>query len=155
MDWAQIVEKLIREAQAEGKFDALAGRGRPLKLDQENEASEEWAANHLLKNNGFRPDWLEEDLALQAELEQARTALRRSWEWRQAEQAALADRHDLEAEQRRTWLFGEWALAQHRFRETLAALNRRRRDLNLKVPNDRFQRLVVDVEAELSRLTSA
>jgi hypothetical protein len=155
MDWGQIVEKLIREAQAQGKFSRLAGHGRPLKLDQADESAEEWAAHHLLRNNGFRPDWLEEDLALRAEVEQARAALQRSWTWHQSELAALAGRRDLETEQRRSWLFGEWSLAQHRFRETIAANNQRRRTLNLKVPNDRFQRRLVDADAELSALTSA
>lgn len=154
MDFDRLIEQLIRDAQAEGKFDNLPGRGRPLKLDETVESAETWAADHLLKNSGHRPAWLEEDAALQAELEQARAALRRSWAWRQAELAALG-LPGPEARRRREWVEAEWTLAQARFRELVAGLNRRQRLLNLKVPLDRFQRRLVDVDAELRAATGA
>lgn len=152
MDFGELIEKLIREAQADGKFDNLPGQGRPLRLDGDSEDSEWWAAHHLLKNSGHRPDWLEEDIAIHEALTQARTALRRSHAWRQTELAALGERRDLEAQRQRNWVDGEWALAQARFRETLTQLNRRIRDLNLKVPSERFQRRVMDVDAELRKV---
>lgn len=155
MDFDRIIEKLIRDAQAEGKFDNLQGQGKPLKLDEAAEGAETWAADHLLKNSGHRPAWLEEDAALQAELEQARAALRRSWAWRQAELTALGGPPDPEAQRRREWVEAEWTLAQARFRERVAELNQQRRLLNLKVPLERFQRRLVDVEAEIHKATSA
>lgn len=154
MSFDSIIEKLIREAQAQGKFDNLSGQGRPLALDQEDENAEDWAANRLLKNNGFRPAWLEEDIALREALEQARQACRRSWEWRQAELQSLPGELS-EQQPRRAWVEAEWILAQDRFREAVAALNQRRRNLNLQVPSERFQRLLVDPELELRRLTQA
>ncbi len=149
-----IVEKLLRDAQANGKFDNLTGRGRPLKLDQEDEASEEWAANHLLKNQNLRPDWLEEDLAIRAELEQARQALQRTHRWRSEQLAALGTGNEADTLRAREWVEAEWRRAQREFREALEQLNQRIRTLNLKVPLERFQRRLLAPDAELKRLGS-
>jgi hypothetical protein len=147
----RIVEKLLREAQANGKFDNLSGQGQPLKLGQEDDTSEEWAANHLLKNQELRPDWLEEDLAIRAEAEQARQAVQRTQRWRNERLAALGTGEDAETIREREWAEAEWRRAQREFRETLARLNERLRTLNLKVPLERFQRRLLEIEAELAK----
>lgn len=152
MDFGSIVEKILREAQANGKFDNLAGSGRPLKLDDANEASEDWAANHLLQNQNLRPAWLEEDLAIQAELEQARQKLRRTHAWYKTELTQLQSATSEKTIRQREWAETEWGRAQREFRESLTQLNQRQRNLNLKVPLERFQRRVLDVEAELREI---
>ncbi|MBL8045605.1 MAG: DUF1992 domain-containing protein [Anaerolineales bacterium] len=152
MDFDRIVEKILREAQANGKFDNLPGAGRPLKLDDANENSEEWAANHLMQNQNLRPAWLEEDSAIQAELEQARQKLRRTHGWYKAEGAQLQTATGEKAIRQREWAEAEWRRAQAEFRQSLAQLNQRQRNLNLKVPLERFQRRLLDVEAELQKL---
>jgi DnaJ family protein C protein 28 len=154
MDFDRIVEKILREAQANGKFDNLPGSGRPLKLDDANENSEDWAANHLLQNQNLRPAWLEEDLAIQAELEQARKKLRRTHGWYQTERAQLQNATSETAIRQREWAEAEWRRTQTEFRESLAQLNLRQRNLNLKVPLERFQRRLLDVEAELAQIIS-
>lgn len=154
MDFDRIVEKILREAQANGKFDNLPGAGRPLKLDDANENSEDWAANHLLQNQNLRPAWLEEDLAIQAELEQARKKLRRTHGWYQTERAQLQNATSETAIRQREWAEAEWRRTQTEFRESLAQLNLRQRNLNLKVPLERFQRRLLDVEAELAQIIS-
>jgi hypothetical protein len=51
-----LVEKHIREAQAQGVFDDLPGAGRPLKLDDDAMVPEELrAAYRILKNSGYVP----------------------------------------------------------------------------------------------------
>lgn len=45
----RIVERLLEAAQAEGTFDNLPGRGRPLALDGD-ENDPDWAAQRLLKH---------------------------------------------------------------------------------------------------------
>ena len=152
MDFERIVEQLIQEARAQGKFDQLAGQGRPLPPDPTDASAEDWTANHLLKNEGFRPAWLEEDMALRAGLEQARAAGQRSWSWRQAELARLEPQPAAAASQRRAGVEAEWVLAQTRFRELVIDLNQRRRVLNLQVPSERLQRPLVDADLELRRL---
>lgn len=149
MDFGSIIEKILREAQANGKFDNLAGSGRPLKLDDANETSEDWAANHLLQNQNLRPAWLEEDLAIQAEIEQARQKLRRTHGWYTTERAHLQNATSEKAIHQREWAEAEWRRAQREFKESLEQLNQRQRNLNLKVPLERFQRRVLDVDMEL------
>lgn len=153
MSFDRIIEKIIREAQANGKFDNLGGQGQPLKLDHENEASEEWAANHLLKNQNLRPAWLEEDVSIREELERARTKLRRTHQWRAAEAQQLSSRSDEKALRQRAWVEEEWGRVLAEFRDAVAQLNQRIRLLNLKVPSDQLQRVVVDIEAEIAQAT--
>jgi DnaJ family protein C protein 28 len=152
MNFDRIIEQLIRDAQAQGKFDNLPGRGKPLDLnDDPNESGEMWAANRLVKKHGFRPDWLEEDVALRERLETARQALRRSRDWRHQQLSALGSRADVDARQHQAWVADEWARAQAQFRDTLAQINKSIVTLNLKMPLERLQWRKLDVEAELQK----
>lgn len=156
MNWDRIIEQKIREAREEGKFDNLRGQGRPLNLDDNPFEDPAWqAANHLLKENGFRPDWLEDDVALRKKLAQARAALARSWDWRTGELEALRGRDDPEALQQRAWVLAEVDRAQTRFRESIAQINTGIANLNLKVPHTRFQRMKLIADDELQRVLQA
>jgi DnaJ family protein C protein 28 len=156
MNWDRIIEEKIREAQAEGKFKNLPGEGRPLNLDDDPfEDAEWWTANRLLKNSGFRPDWLEDDVELRAKLTQARRALRRTQAWRLEQLAALGERNDAEALLQRNYIEDEWARGQARFRAGIAEINKGIAALNLKVPSDRLHRRILDVEAELQKVLNA
>ncbi len=155
MDFDRVLEKLIRKAQEEGKFDNLRGKGQPLRLD-DNPFEDPAAAmaNRMLKDNDFRPEWLEADLSLRQDLAAARRALVRSREWRAAQLAALGTRQDGPAIQQRALVAHEWGLAQSRFRSKLAELNKTIFVNNLRVPNTRFQRVKIKVEEELERLVN-
>ncbi len=153
MNWDRIIEQKIREAREGGKFDNLRGQGRPLNLDDNPFEDPAWqAANHLLKENGFRPDWLEDDVALREKLAQARAALARSWDWRTGGLEALRGRA-AEATYQRQQIEDEWERAQTRFHESLTQINAGIASLNLKVPHTRFQRIKLVVEDELRKLT--
>lgn len=152
--WDKIIEEKIRAAQEEGKFDNLKGKGRPLALDDnpfEDPAMQ--MAHTLLKDNGFRPDWLEDDLQLREKLAQARQALARTRTWRDTELALLGPRTDSEATAHRDLLNTEWLRAVEQFRETLTAINRGITNLNLKVPHPKFQRLKLDIDFEVQKIT--
>jgi DnaJ family protein C protein 28 len=152
----RVIEQLIRQAQEDGKFRDLPGHGQPLNLDDNPfEDAAAAMANHMLKNQGFRPDWLEDDVAVRQGLEQARLALARTRDWRREQLRAAEGRQDARAIEQRALANHEWALAQERFRARLAELNRAIFTLNLKVPSERFQRLRLDVEAELRRVADA
>lgn len=156
MNWDRIIEEKIREAQAEGKFNNLPGAGRPLNLDDDPFEDPDWAAaNRLLKNSGFRPDWLEEDVELRQKLTQARRLLKQTWQWRREQLGLLGERNDTEAILQRNYIEAEWTRAQARFREGLAEVNQGVASLNLKVPTDRLHRRIVDVDAELRKITAA
>ncbi len=153
MNWDRIIEQKIREAQEEGKFDNLSGKGRPLNLDENPFEDPAWRmANDLLKEQGFRPGWLEDDVTLREKLAQTRTALARTRDWRAEQLAALGARDDPEASRRRAWVAAEWDRAVERFRESLAQINAGIANLNLKVPHERFQRRKLVVADELRKI---
>lgn len=131
----------------------MKGKGQPLNLDENPFADPAWEmANTLLKDNGFRPDWLEDDVQLREKLKQARAALARTLAWRGAELELLGSRDDAETKEQREFIASEWLRAVAQFRENLAAINRGIANLNLKVPSTRFQRMKLDVEAELQKV---
>ena len=49
------IDEQIREAQARGDFDNLAGAGKPLNLDENIYAGDKALGYNLLKSNGFAP----------------------------------------------------------------------------------------------------
>lgn len=156
MRWDRIIEQKIREAQEQGKFNNLRGQGQPLKLDENPYEDPAWEAAHqLLKDNGFRPEWLEADVALREKLAQARLALTRTRNWRAEQLAGLGVRADASAVGQRAWVHSEWMRALAQFRETLAEVNQGIARLNLMVPHTRFQRLKLDVEVEAQKIISA
>jgi hypothetical protein len=153
MDVERIVEEQLRKARDEGKFDHLRGHGQPLRLDEnpfEDPAMQ--MANDMLKKNGFRPEWLEEDASIREQTAEARQALVRSRDWRADELQALGARRDAAAIERRELVEYEWRLAQERCRAKLAAINKAIFNYNLKTPSTRLQRLSLDIEAELKKL---
>jgi DnaJ homolog subfamily C member 28 len=60
-DWESLTERLIREAQEDGRFDDLPGMGRPLALDADVYAGDMAMANVVLRNAGAAPPWIELD----------------------------------------------------------------------------------------------
>jgi hypothetical protein len=153
VNFDRVVEEQLRKAREEGKFDNLRGHGQPLSLDDNPFEDPTWQlANEMLKKNGFRPEWLEDDVAVREQLAQARQALVRSRDWRAGELGALAGRGDAAALERRHQVEDEWQRAQARFRARVAELNKLIFHLNLKVPSARLQRLKLDADAELARL---
>jgi hypothetical protein len=77
--WDRLVEDRIRRAQERGEFDRLPGRGKPLRLPEENPFEGTWRlAFHLLKNAGCLPSWLEQDREARASRLDTLSALRRA-----------------------------------------------------------------------------
>lgn len=55
-----LVDQQIREAQEAGKFDNLPGYGKPIPKDPGQDiAGEHWMSNHILKQAGFTPEWIQ------------------------------------------------------------------------------------------------
>ena len=135
------IDDHIQKAMNEGKFDDLPGKGKPLHLEDNPHEDAAWKmAYHLLRQGGFSLPWIELRQEIEAELEQARAALRRTWEWRQA---ALAQGQNPAAVQ------SEWQRAVEQFSAQLTQLNQRIRDYNLQAPSTRFQRPLLKLEREL------
>jgi hypothetical protein len=64
-----LTERLIREAQESGAFDDLPGQGRPLVLEDERYAGDMALANHVLRNAGAAPPWIETDKEARRQIE--------------------------------------------------------------------------------------
>jgi len=141
-NWYGGVEKAIQDAMAAGEFDNLPGYGKPLLLTREGSDPTLWAAHHLLRTGGFKPDWIAERKELEEEIETARAALRRSWQWRVR---ALAAGESL------SLIASQWSKAVNRFQAKVDALNPRIRTYNLKTRVVQMQIRVLDVDREIAR----
>jgi DnaJ family protein C protein 28 len=151
-DWDSWIDQQIREAEEQGKFDDLPGKGQPLDLSPNPYAQDREMAFKVLKNAGYAPEWIEQDKAIRGRLERARTTLTRNWEWRVARLGELAGRSDSWSEAERRRVKASWQRAIGAFGEETEAINSEIADLNLKVPSARFQRLKVDAANEIARL---
>jgi len=141
------IEELLRQAMADGKFDNLPGKGKPLHLDDSNPyTNPEWElAYRMLKDAGYSLPWIESQREIDTDLESARRELRLAYDHYQAimfePSFTPTDASD-------------WERSQLAFKEKLEALNKRIRTINLQVPNARFQRPVLSFDLELQRITS-
>jgi DnaJ family protein C protein 28 len=142
------IEELLRKAMAEGKFDDLPGKGKPLHLDQSNpHADPEWElAYRMLRESGFSLPWIETIREIEKDIETARKDLMRAWEWHQSAHSPSLPG---------SFISAEWERALTTFKEKLAALNKRIRDYNLQVPNARFQRPGLNDEREVEKITGS
>lgn len=82
--WDRLIEDRVETAKEKGLFDNLRGQGKPLAL--EPGSGEEWLANHLLREAGMLPDWLELRKLIHKERPRVLAALREY-----DEQAAVLD----------------------------------------------------------------
>jgi len=142
---ARGIEEIIQKAMQEGAFDNLPGKGQPLDLDDNPHLDPEWQlAYHLLKENGYAPEFIEKRQVIELELAEARAALARSWAWRAQ---ALQDGKPSD------WVEAEWTRAKAKFEEQMGKINKQIRDYNLTIPGSAFYKRPVLIEEEYSVLT--
>ena len=140
------IEEQLRKAMAEGKFDDLPGKGKPLHLDENNpHADPGWElAYHIIKEAGYSLPWIETIREIEKDIEAARQDLQRAWKWRLIYLSAPVPDEKASS---------EWERAFNTFKDKLVALNKRIRDYNLEVPNARFQRPVLNMDQEIKKIT--
>ena len=114
------IEDQIQKAQQSGQFDHLRGQGKPLThLDTD-------AFEQLVREQGFRPHFVELDAEIRAKTEIARQAVRRTYEWvMQARGGGSVDRR---------YAQDEWRKALSIFDERLAEINQLIQTFNLELP---------------------
>ena len=68
MSWIELIaDRKIRDAQEEGAFDNLPGKGKPLQLDTDPRIAPELRAAHrMMKEAQILPDWIQLDKDLRA-----------------------------------------------------------------------------------------
>lgn len=111
-----------------GEFDRLAGRGKPLNLEENPFEPEGWgSAFRLIRQNGYSLPWIEAGLEIKRQRLQAHRMLRDA----RRDSDPGAYRRELEV-----------------FAGRIAALNREINQYNLRVPAAVFQRRTLNVETE-------
>lgn len=73
--WDRVIDDRIKTAQENGAFDNLANQGRRLPDDGES-PGEDWLANHILRQAGVLPTWLQLRKEIHAERAGVVSALR-------------------------------------------------------------------------------
>ena len=91
--WETLVDRQIREAAEEGKFDDLPHHGQPLPNDDNPYAAEWGLAFHVLRNAGYAPPWIEADKEVRALLARRDAILARAT---RSDVARRRDRAELE-----------------------------------------------------------
>jgi hypothetical protein len=59
--WESLIDRQIREAMEDGRFDDLPYQGQRLALEDDTLAGEWAMAHRMLKNAGVAPPWIEAD----------------------------------------------------------------------------------------------
>jgi hypothetical protein len=77
-DWETLIERQIREAMEEGRFNDLPHQGEALPNDDNPFAGEWGLAFHVLRNAGVAPPWIESDKEVRALLGQRDAILARA-----------------------------------------------------------------------------
>ena len=129
---------------AEGAFDNLAGKGKPLDLRENPFVDKDWQmAFHILEQQGFVLPWMDARNSIEQEFQIAQQNLTRTWQWRSEQ---LVDGEDVGLVEE------EWRRAVSRFTEKVTALNKRIDDYNLLIPADVFYRSRINGEKEIAAI---
>ena len=128
-----LIERQIREAIEDGRFDGLPHQGARLPLDDDSAAGDRALAHRVLKSAGVAPGWIEADKTVRSLLDERDRLLARA-----PRMSALArDR------------------ARDDLRRLVDATNRAILRVNIEAPTDRQQRRPLDIEVELGRFETA
>jgi Domain of unknown function (DUF1992) len=128
-----LVERQIREAMDDGRFDGLPHQGERLPLEEDSLSGDRAMAHRLLKNAGVAPGWIEADKHARVLIDERDRLLRQ------------APRLSSFARPR----------AREEFRRVVEAANRAILRVNIEAPTDRQQRPLLDIEVELARFERA
>jgi len=154
MNWSEMMERQIVEAQERGEFENLPGKGKTLVLTDNPFADPEWrVAYKILQDNDFTLDWIELDKEIRAEIKACREQLLQSKGWYERAMAQLGYPESCWAEEERIRVQYTWEQALETFADQVAQINKKIELLNLKVPLVYLQRPKISVDEEKLRLT--
>ncbi len=135
-DWEPLVERQIRRAMEEGKFDNLPHQGEALPNDENPYAGEWGLAFHVLKNYGAAPPWIEADKEVRGLLDRRDEILARAS--RGLAPTAFARRRDRAA-----------------LEDLVTQINAAIARVNAEAPTDRQHRRPLAAASELARYEEA
>jgi hypothetical protein len=128
-----LVERQIREAMEDGRFDCLPHQGVRLPLEDDSTAGDRAMAHRMLRNAGVAPAWIEADKTVRESLDERDRLLARAPDLSQFARARA--RADL--------------------RRLVDAANRAIHRVNIDAPTDSQHRRLLDAEVELARFDAA
>ena len=120
MSFERIAEEKIREAIDSGVFDNVKGAGEPLASHDDEFAGDDWIGLHVLRQNGFLPEWLELRKQIHAEKPSVPAAMA---EWERAIEITGSTVHPLAVR------------AGENYRKAAAAVNARIDLHNIRCPS--------------------
>ena len=138
-----LIDELIQEGMADGLFDNLPGKGRPLNLQRNLYAADMELANELLKENDLPPAWILQRNEILAKIAKLRAEIERQWGWHQREFAVSAAS--------RSQLTIRWDDYCLKWDEAIDELNQAIDTFNLKRPSDNLEIFKLNLEDELKR----
>jgi hypothetical protein len=130
-----LIDRQIREAREEGKFDDLPFRGERIPLEDESLAGDWAMANHILKNAHMVPPWIAIDRDIRDLLARRDAILERAPRARGSALARERDRRELT--------------------RVVQDANRAIAILNSEAPTDRQHRRLLVLDVELAALARA
>ncbi|MBO8140667.1 MAG: DUF1992 domain-containing protein [Firmicutes bacterium] len=140
--WRRLAEDRIQEAMANGAFDNLPGKGRPLDLRENPYVPPELRLPYkLLKDASCAPDWIELDRSVRSARERVDAFQRRHVEWLRRQVPGRDDAAVISWHRR----------MRQEFMRRLDDLNHQIDRLNLVVPQLVLQRPRVDAAEALRR----
>ena len=143
----QYVEEIIRDAQAQGKFDNLEGAGKPLKLYKNEAEGDNALAYHLLKNNDLLPPEVELTREIDDERKRVDTKLARVVRQGQT----LRERRFALAEREKRAFNANLEKALREYEQGLRSINSKTLTLNIIAPSI-MHRPVLNVQEMLDKV---
>jgi len=131
--WESLVDRQIREAMEEGRFDDLPFQGERLPLEDDSAAGEWALAYRVLRNARVAPPWIEADKDVRTLLDRRDALLAHV-----PRASAFARRRDRAA-----------------LESLVVGINAAIARLNAEAPTDRQHRRPLDAAAELARYDEA
>lgn len=143
-----VVERLIQDAMAEGKFSNLENEGRPIRLEEENPYVEPGLrlAYKILENAKCVPPWIEMDKEVEASIAQAcyERDLHRLWLKRRLQDLALGPTQHFMNGLRQLSVSHEYWLQNHT--RKLTELNQRIHSFNQICPVNELLKIPIQVD---------
>lgn len=133
----KFVDEIIQKAQKSGEFKNLEKEGERLKLDENPYTAETRLAHGIMKNAGYKPQFMSQQQQLKEMIKGLRNDLQKgAANWTGTEMSKI-----------------RWNTAVADFRAKVTKLNRQIRDYNLKAPNEQFFIIPVDPEREINKFS--
>ncbi|MCP5095935.1 MAG: DUF1992 domain-containing protein [Chloroflexi bacterium] len=145
-DWNNLIDDIIQDGQADGIFDNLKGKGKPLNLNKSVFGQELELAHGLMKENDLTPLWISNRNNINEKIKNLRKDIERVWTRHEREFRVIQDLTH------RGSLTISWDDACLRWIGEIDDINKDISNYNLKRPIDNLEIMKLELERELKRI---